>query len=256
MTAKLASERDAIKYQIRERFNRFVRGQVPNLERFSLGHDGAEGDWLTQKMGLKSNSKNEPDFLGFEMKKGSQQKTTFGDWSPDSGLYKGTTKVLERDEFLRLFGMPNPAKGNRYSWSGSVFPKVGKTNFAGQSIAIDQNGDVVIRYNYTNDSRDQRTRVKARFIKCDDLEMARWKKGSIQEKVEKKFGVLGWFRCVKDQQGSYQEIQFGLPLKYEVFSPLFRAGEIFIDCGMHQGNARPYMMWRASNRVWDKLAEY
>jgi hypothetical protein len=59
----------------------------------------------------------------------------------------------------------------------------------------------------------------------------------------------------KDEQGSYQEIQFGLPLKYEVFSPLFRAGEIYIDCGMHQGNARPYMMWRASNRVWDKLAE-
>jgi hypothetical protein len=98
--------------------------------------------------------------------------------------------------------------------------------------------------------------VKTRFIKCDDLELARWKKGSIQEKVEKKFGVLGWFRCVKDQQGSYQEIQFGLPLKYEVFSPLFRAGEIYIDCGMHQGNARPYMMWRASNRVWDKLAEF
>ena len=32
-------------------------------------------------------------------------------------------------------------------------------------------------------------------------------------------------------------------------------GEIFCDCGMHDGNPRPYMTWRASRKIWDLLKE-
>jgi hypothetical protein len=247
--------RDAIKYEIRERFDRFVRGQFPDLSEFNSNHDGAEGDWLTYKMGLQPNGKNEPDYLGFEMKKHSVGKTTFGDWSPDTSLYKKPPKILGRDEFVRLFGTPNPAKHNRYSWSGAVFPKVGKANFAGQQLAIDPTGDIVARYSYKEDKRPERDKVKERLDECHELELARWRKDSLQVKLESKFGVLGWFRCIKDKHGTYQEIQFGMPLKYPHFSELFRAGSIFIDCGMYEGNPRPYMMWRASNQVWDSLSE-
>ncbi len=249
------ADRDVIKYKIRDRFERFVKGQVPDLAGFNAEHDGAEGDWLTLKMGLNPNGNNEPDFLGFEMKKFSANKTTFGDWSPDTSLYKKPSKLLERDDFLQLFGTPNPAKHNRYSWSGSVFPKVGKINFAGQKLSIEPAGDVVASYDYNEDQRPERLTVKKRFKECDHLELARWKKDSLQEKVESKFGVLGWFRCIKDKEGRYHNLQFGMPLSYLHFSDLFRDGSIYIDCGMYQGNPRPYMMWRASNQVWDALSE-
>ena len=41
-------------------------------------HCGSEGHWLEKQMGLNPNCKNEPDILGYEMKKNSP-KITFGD---------------------------------------------------------------------------------------------------------------------------------------------------------------------------------
>ena len=32
-------------------------------------HCGSEGHWLEEQMGIKRNSKNEPDIFGYEMKK-------------------------------------------------------------------------------------------------------------------------------------------------------------------------------------------
>ena len=40
-------------------------------------HDGAEGHWLETQMGVKKNSKNEPDLLDHEMKNHTKLKTTF-----------------------------------------------------------------------------------------------------------------------------------------------------------------------------------
>lgn len=248
-------QREAVKYQIQERFDRHVLNRVPNLKRYSAGHDGAEGDWLTYAMGLHPNSNNAPDLLGFEMKKDSRGKTTFGDWSPDSSLYKAPNQQIEREDFIELFGMPNPKKKNRSSWSGSVFPKVGQTNFAGQIIEVDEKEDVFITYTPANDTRSQKSEIIRRFPKRTTIELARWDASSLKEKVENKFGVFGWFRCLKDKRGRYQSLQFGPPLQYGTFLELFQRGEIFIDCGMHQENKRPYMMWRASNQIWDALSE-
>jgi hypothetical protein len=247
--------REEVKFRIRQRFDRYVRGQTPTLEGFNTRHDGAEGDWLTKQMGLAPNGRNEPDFEGFEMKKFSKTKTSFGDWSPDISVYKGPTKLVNREVFLQLFGAPNPRKSNRYSWSGSVFPKVGSVNQAGQSIAIDSSGDIIIKYEYLKDGRDEKFQIKEHIALHQNLELARWKKASLERKVAQKFGQLGWFRCLKDRNGRYDALQFGFPISYAQFMELFRVGDIFLDCGMHQGNSRPYMTWRASNQVWDKLAE-
>ena len=93
MTAKISGlsneETFRIRSLIEETFEKNVRGLIPDLSGYNSNHDGAEGDWLTKKMGLSVNGNNEPDFMGFEMKKDSKGKTTFGDWSPDSALYKG-----------------------------------------------------------------------------------------------------------------------------------------------------------------------
>ena len=95
--------RDEIKTEIRVRFYENVNGQFPCLDGYNKQHDGAEGDWLTKAMGLTVNGRNEPDFKGFEMKKDSRGKTTFGDWSPDEALYKTPNRELHREKFLELF---------------------------------------------------------------------------------------------------------------------------------------------------------
>ena len=90
----MSSERNRIKREILEVFEKKVKGQKPDLSKFNKAHDGAEGDWLTKRMGLTVNGKNEPDFKGFEMKKNSV-KTTFGDWQPNYAIYIKETKNKE-----------------------------------------------------------------------------------------------------------------------------------------------------------------
>ncbi len=246
------SDRDTIKARIEERFTKNVKGKKPDLSQFNSTHDGREGDWLTKAMGLNVNGINEPDFEGFEMKKYSVGKTSFGDWSPDESLYSGALKKMSRDEFLQMFGVPNPKKGGRFSWSGKVFPKYGEFNDAGQRLAIDDFGNIVAIYRFGKDSR--KISVAPEFHH-GEIVLARWREETLKLKLERKFNQLGWFRCLKNNKGEYERIIFGNAINYESFLSLVITGDIFLDCGMHQGNARPYMIWRASNRVWDKLAE-
>jgi len=242
--------REVVKAQIIDTFNRNVKGKIPDLSSLNKSHDGREGDWLTKQMGLKVNGLNEPDFLGFEMKKDSKGKTTFGDWGPDEAVYKGQNKIIDRDSFLQVFGAPNPNKNNRFSWSGRVFPNVHAFNYAGQKISVEKKGVEVI-YDPKFDTR----KTKPPSIFETKLSLALWKHESLQEKVESKFNQLGWFRCLKDRAGKYERIVFGAPINYEKFLDLFIIGSIFLDCGMHQGNARPYMTWRAKNDIWQQLEE-
>src|SRR3990167_1234078 len=78
-------------------------------------HCGSEGHWLEKQMGLNPNCKNEPDILGYEMKKNSP-KITFGDYSASEYLFSRNKETLEQlngwtekhtiihDDFLRYFG--------------------------------------------------------------------------------------------------------------------------------------------------------
>lgn len=70
-----------MKHTIQKIFNDNVKGY-----KFcrSTSHCGAEGNWLEKKMGVKANCKNEPDLLGYEMKKQTRGRCTLGDWS---GIY-------------------------------------------------------------------------------------------------------------------------------------------------------------------------
>ena len=254
-------DRDEIKSIIEARFLANVKGKEPDLSDYNRRHDGAEGDWLTRQMGLTVNGNNEPDFMGFEMKKDSA-KTTFGDWSPDEALYKrisGQKALLSRDDFLKIFGSPksdtDPRKDGRYSWSGEVFPKVGKINKFGQSLEVSENGNIRALYSYEKDERTNKDVIIPEMFRKKRIQIALWSHETMKERVENKFNQLGWFKLVKNSQGKYSEIQYGHPINFEVFISMVRNGEIFCDCGMHQGNPRPYMTWRASHHIWDTLRE-
>ena len=256
------SSRESIKQEILRKFRQEVKGMAPDLREFNSRHDGAEGDWLTKRMGLTVNGKNEPDFKGFEMKKESP-KTTFGDWSPNLTLYKKdpltSQRPLSRLEFLQIFGHPSSdqsgRKLGRYSWSGTVFPKVDQINYFGQTLTIDNSHNVRAIYSFMDDQRDSKKRTVPEDLQRSDLILVQWSAEVLQTKLEKKFNNLGWFKCFKDEDGKYSGIQFGYPIDFEFFIEKVRTGEIFCDCGMHSDNPRPYFPWRANKRFWDSLAE-
>ena len=258
----MSADRNAVRSMIEERFEKFVKGKVPDLAGYNKDHDGAEGDWLTKQMGLTVNGKNEPDFLGFEMKKDSS-KTTFGDWSPDVAIYlrpkAGEKAKLTRSEFLKIFGTPklhsDPRKNGRYSWSGEVFPTVKNVNKFGQELRVDDSGDIKAIYSFKNDQRINKSEIVPEEFQIDELVLALWTSVRLRERLERKFNQLGWFKCLKDASGRYSELQFGKPINYETFIELVLTGDIFCDCGMHDGNPRPYMTWRANHKIWDLLAE-
>jgi len=255
----MLESRECIKRQIRMRFYSHVKGKIPDLKGYNSKHDGKEGDWLTKAMGLTVNGKNEPDFKGFEMKKDSA-KTTFGDWSPDIGLFKksptGTPPEIERTGFLIIFGEPRlKEKKVHHSWSGEVFPKVKRFNKFGQIMFIDKKNNVLAKYNYKNDCRQNKSTLVPLRYRKGNVVLVKWSAQKLKFKLENKFNNLGWFKCIKDISGKYIKLQFGRPINFPLFIALVKTGKIFCDSGMVSTNRRPYMSWRASKNIWGSLAE-
>ncbi len=143
-----ATETKKIKEKIINLFLKNVKGRVPNTSTSNQGHDGRGGHWLETQMGVAHNASNTPDIDGFEMKNHTTGKTTFGDWSPKYGIWKGKDKILTRDEFLSIFGAPNIERENRYSWSGKPCPKIGAYNSFGQKLTIDRDETIKVAEYY------------------------------------------------------------------------------------------------------------
>jgi hypothetical protein len=258
----MVTTRDEIKSLIERKFSENVKGLRADLSGFNKDHDGAEGDWLTKRMGLTVNGKNEPDFHGFEMKKDSP-KTTFGDWAPDQALYKaasrGVPAELDRSDFLKVFGTPKssnePRKDGRHSWSGEVFPTIKGVNKYGQKLMVSKAGDIDAVYSFHDDKRPDKSALIPKQFQKEKVTLAHWSADRLRIRLERKFNQLGWFKCIKDSSGRYASLQFGHPINFNTFIEMVRKGEIFCDCGMYDGNMRPYMTWRASTKIWDMLKE-
>jgi hypothetical protein len=264
----------AVKNQIKDLFDKNVRGRTPTIEGSKTKHDGHEGHWLQEQFGLKADAKNAPDFKGFELKDSTRSKTTFGDWPADEYLFFSHIKCINsevkakdcrkckdskmsRDTFLETFGTPTESKGGRFSWSGTVFPKVGKTNQFGQIMIVSDNGDVLALYSFEADQRPNKGQIIPEELKSNDVQLAKWNASSLQLRLERKFKKLGWFKCLqgKDGHGPYVGIQFGGPIEFPYWIEQVRKGTVFLDSGMYQGNKRPYASWRAMNSIWDGLVE-
>jgi len=205
---------------------------------YNARHDGAEGHWLETLMGLSHNASNAPDLLGYEMKKGTKSKTTFGDWSPDIALWKERKPYeeihrLDRDsEFLKFFGKPNEKKRGRPSWSGEPAPKINHYNSFGQILDVDNEQNIRALYSYSKDSRANKSTLLPVFFHKEELVLAIWEKESLKGKLERKFNQKGWFKCYKNDEGFFTSIGFGPPMNYERWLTLVRRGIVFFDSGM------------------------
>lgn len=235
-------------------FRENVYGRSPDTTGYNRGHNGSGGHWLEQQMGVRPNADNAPDLLGHEMKNNTTSKTTFGDWSPNYKIFQDSNLGIDRDQFLRVFGKPNPAKNDRYSWSGTPLPTVNRPSpHNGSIIVVDENQDISIIYNYSNDPRPNKSQIVPAHLQQDNLLLVKWDRENLAEKLLNKFGQVGWFKCFQDQNGVYNEIAFGAPMIYENWIMLVRQGIVFFDSGMYETNNRPYAMWRASNGYWNSL---
>ena len=131
---------ELIKQKIVKLFNKNVKGKIPDSSASNARHDGKDGHWLEVQMGVAHNASNAPDLFGFEMKNATSSKTTFGDWSASYYIFKDEKYGIDREQFLMIFGAPNLAKQNRYSWSGKPIPKIDIYNSFGQILKVDEIG--------------------------------------------------------------------------------------------------------------------
>lgn len=242
-------------------FNTNLKGKKFNPVGFNANHDGREGHWVERQLGVKANSENKPDILGFEVKKEAKSKITFGDWSPSIALWKNNKpyeniKKLDRDdEFLVYFGKPNDSKNGRFSWSGEPIPKINVFNNFGQIMKVEDNGDIVIMYSFEKDNRLNKELLIPGYLKKNDLVLAKWLHEDLKSRVENKFNDKGFLICFKDSFGTYIKIGFGDPFCFEGWFELVKSGDIYFDSGMYQGNPRPYSQWRANNNIWLNLVK-
>lgn len=260
------------KEQIIDLFRKNVKGKSPNVEKRNPRHDGKKGHWLEEQFGISANADNEADLWGYELKNETTSKTTFGDWSANiyvftnpqyQALFEGQNKAEKQNSFVKIFGKPNPQKGDRYSWSGSPCPKIGAYNYCGQILEITPSKDIVALYSYSQDQRMDKANIIPQALQIENLEIARWygehspsskrTDKCLKAKLEDKFNDKGWFTCKTNTAGKYEKICFGKPINYDEWLRLVIQGIVFFDSGMYEGNPRPYSQWRANNNLWDSL---
>ena len=248
------------KQQIIELFNNNVKGVEINLKEQNKNHCGKEGHWLENKMGIKHNSKNEPDINGYEMKI-SSNKTTLGDFSASEYAFSGKNKrnninklnnwtdeiKLSRNNFIKIFGNLNLSK-NRYSWSGCCVPTFNNWNYNGQNLIINNNNDIIIYYSFSKDKRNLEIPI---IFKNDNIVIALWKVEKMKPHIDNKFNKNGFFIC-KKINSKYEKICFGKPFNFEYFIECIKNKKIIFDSGMYEGNNRNYSQFRGSC-FWNEL---
>ncbi len=187
------------------------------------------------------------------MKNHTGSKTTFGDWSANYYIFRDPIYNLTKEKFLSIFGGPNILKNNRFSWSGRSCPKVEDYNTFGQKLEVDEDGNIFAIYSYEKDQRVGKLVTVPEQFRNGQIILAKWSAEKMRKRVEDKFDKLGWFKCERSPDGTYHQVAFGDPIKFEQWIDGVRQGLIFLDSGMYQGNSRNYSQWRAENKYWDEL---
>ena len=235
-----------------------VKGEDPD------SHCGSEGHALETLMGIKHNSKNEPDILGYEMKKESK-KITFGDFSATEYLFSKKREFIDasnnwkkedhpvtRKEFINYFGTPNPLKNNRFSWSGNCVPKYGAWNSCGQFMTFNDSLDLCIFYSFEKDERLEKHAYPS-FLKNGEIVIVFWKRTKLETHVNNKYSKKGFFICKKNNN-VYEKICFGNPFDFNYFVDNIKNKNIIFDSGMYEGNSRNYSQFRSTlGNFWDIL---
>ncbi len=168
---------------------------------------------------------------------------------------------ISRKVFLQTFGTPNPQKNNRYSWSGTCFPKYGtKFNHCGQRMLFDTENNLLIEYSFLEDKREQAVKDKfPEFVKNHHgiFPIAIWKQETLETTISNKFGVLGFYILNKDSKGFYESISFGNIIDFEKVKSSIENGNVILDSGMKDGGgSRNYSHFRGTPcKFWNGLID-
>lgn len=237
---------DEAKQNIIEIFNKNVRYRKINLDDVSSTHDGKKGHWLEKQMGIKHNAKNEPDINGYEMKTGDKV-ITFIDKAP-SYMYLNE-KILDKrnkrlkEEFWNKYGSKKLDKPTIGGWS------IKKFNKCGQIIKVDDHKNIIVKYNYEEDTRDDKDRFG--LTKTEPHVIMKWEKKDLENAIERKFNQKGFFKCI-EENGKFTKICFGKKINFKFWIDEFEKGNIYHD-GYSRVDGRGRHVFRAKKMFWDTL---
>ena len=246
-TSNNNDEDDVGKQQIKKLFDDNVRGVPICLDGQNAGHCGKEGHRLETLMGIKHNSKNEPDINGYEMKTG-ESVTTFIDKAPDTffvdgiKIPSGQFKKYKQSFFEKYACAKNTDVPTIGGWSYL------KYNHCGQRLCTDDKNNVYVIYDWTHDKRENKDALS---LNKTPHPIMRWYADSLKNAIEKKFNNKGFFKCIK-QNNAYVKICFGKPITFDRWIDELKKGIIY-----HDGYSKPKGRWRhvfrAKNAFWDSL---
>ncbi len=226
-------------------FNTNVKGKLPTNT--SL-HDGSEGHNLERLMGLKSNSKNEPDLLGYEMKTQTKSKITFVDKTPSKKYYKGVVVNKQDKDTKRVFW--NTFKRQKSEGTTIGGWKLNKYDNDGQCLKVDDNKNIQVMYLYKNDKRPNKNELIDNYYKNDKPHIIiEWLKKDLQDTIDKKWNQAGFFICKKNKNNIYYKICFGNPINFKYWIEQLEKENIYYD-GYSKVDGRWRGCFRASNSWW------
>ena len=231
-----------------QKFNENVRGRS-FIQNENNNHDGNEGHWLEQSMGINPNGVNEPDIHGYEMKKQSLN-TTFIDKKFSNIFLRGD--IIKRgnrsrkDEFWTIFQRSSSdgirIGGWKLDWDVN-----------GQKLFIDEDNNIIIKYNYFHDQRENKDELVPEYYKNnEDHKIMEWEKKHIKEAINSKWNVRGWFICKKNNEGVYDKICFGEKFDFDFWIERVRDGIIYYD-GYSKIDGRWRGCFRSSSNWFYKL---
>lgn len=235
------------KQLIIHRFNTCVKGkEITNL---NSSHSGKEGHLLETQMGIKHNSKNEPDIYGYEMKTG-KTKTTLIDKAPDIMFLNckelNRTKKDKNDKIEYWNKYATVKKSNSKTLGGW---SINKFNNAGQKMIVDDSNNIQVLYDYNYDTRLNKDELG---LNNEPHIIAQWNADSLKSAIENKFNKKGFFICKKDKN-VFTKICFGVCFTFDTFIREFKNGVIYHD-GYSRVDGRGRHVFRAANnKFWNNL---
>ena len=253
---KISDNNSKEKQDIISLFLKNVKGKHINLENYNGSHCGKEGHWLEKQMNIKANQQNLPDINGFEMKKQTNNVTTFIDKVPSKKLFMDIiVKPKDTKTKIKFWNMFGSKKQSDEITLGGW--KINKYDNNGQILVIDKDNNIQVIYDYKQDKRENKEEIIDEFYKLEPNIIIQWNIEDITKTINNKFNVNGFFICKKGNNkdnayNTYNKICFGNPFSFEQWIEDVKKGKIYYD-GYSKCIGRWRGCFRANNIYWDSL---
>ena len=224
-----------------------IKGE--KFEKHNPNYHGEEGIWIEKQMGLKPNSKNEPDILGYEMKKKSNV-ITFIDKQTDEKFLEGKAinkrNKLKKEKWWKLFERTNSKDCRVGGWKLNIWDN------NGQCLQTDNDNNINIAYSWEQDKREDKEEKMSDYYKNKkEHVIGTWRKDTLKKCIERKFNNKGWITFKKDKENRYEKICFGSPIDFDKWISSFKKREVYYD-GYSRLNGRWRGTFRAKKDWWNK----